>query len=153
MYQSRVRLSSLIGRRLAFRIAASLVVMVALLAALALVAPDLLARAGVIPTGRAPAEGAADWIPSYARDVEPIFARACIRCHGPQRADKGLRLDGYQRTMAGDSYGTVVIPGDSSLSAMVSVLKYGTMPHGGAKLTATELDTIARWIDAGARNE
>jgi len=35
-------------------------------------------------------------------------------------------------------YGTVVIPGDSSLSAMVSVLKYGTMPHGGAKLTAAD---------------
>jgi mono/diheme cytochrome c family protein len=92
----------------------------------------------------------ADWIPSYSRDVEPIFDRTCIQCHGPERADKGLRLDSYQRMMAGDSYGTVVIPGDSSLSAIVTILKGGTMPHGGTGLSPTELETVSRWIDSGA---
>lgn len=92
-------------------------------------------------------------IPGYAGDVDPIFQRTCVRCHGPDRADKGLRLDSYQRMMAGDSYGTVVIPGDSSLSAIVTIVRYGTMPHGGTGLPAEEIDAIARWIDAGAKND
>lgn len=128
--------------------------LVAAVAVLAVLAAAL-AVSGLLGEGKAtPGDGklgrAADWTPSYASDVAPIFARACIRCHGSQRADKGLRLDSYQRMMAGDSYGTVVIPGDSSLSALVSVAKYGTMPHGGTKLTDTELATISRWIDIGA---
>jgi hypothetical protein len=52
--------------------------------------------------------------------------------------------------MAGDSYGTVLIPGDSSLSAIVSVVKYGTMPHGTSKLSQEEIDLVSRWIDGGA---
>ena len=88
--------------------------------------------------------------PSYARDVAPILERACVRCHGEQQADKGLRLDTYHRALAGDSYGAVLIPGKSSLSAIVSVVKYGTMPHDGMRLPPDEIDTISRWIDAGA---
>ncbi|MHB1162301.1 MAG: c-type cytochrome domain-containing protein [Chloroflexota bacterium] len=88
--------------------------------------------------------------PSYRQEVGPILQRACTQCHGTLRADKGLRLDSYQRMMAGDAFGTVVIPGDASLSALVSVVRYGTMPHQGARLTANEIDTISRWIDAGA---
>ncbi len=90
------------------------------------------------------------WTPSYAQDVGPILQRACVQCHGTRQADKGLRLDSYQRMMAGDAYGTVVIPGDSSLSALISVVRYGTMPHGGTRLTAAEIETISRWIDSGA---
>ena len=114
------------------------------------VTPNVM-HGGVLGSGSAPQVASADWVPTYARDVEPIFQRTCIRCHGPERADKGLRLDSYQRIMAGDSYGTVLIPGDSSLSAIVSILQYGTMPHGGSKLPPEEIDTISRWIDAGAK--
>jgi mono/diheme cytochrome c family protein len=111
---------------------------------------------GVLEEGKAQPGGVqsanpADWVPSYSRDVEPIFGRSCIQCHGPERADKGLRLDSYQRMMAGDSYGTVVIPGDSSLSAIITILKGGTMPHGGAQISPAELEAISRWIDLGAK--
>src|SRR5437899_1120540 len=29
----------------------------------------------------------------FRRDVEPIFARACVSCHGPAKQRGGLRLD------------------------------------------------------------
>ncbi len=107
-------------------------------------------RAVVAPTAAPPASEGAGPLPSYREDVAPLLRRACVQCHGSQQADKGLRLDSYQRMMAGDAVGTVVIPGDSSLSAIVSVVRYGTMPHDGTKLTAAEIATISRWIDAGA---
>lgn len=105
---------------------------------------------GTLAGQEAPSASASGATPTYAADVAPILARSCVSCHGPQRADKGLRLDSYQRTLAGDSYGTVLIPGDSSLSALVSVLKYGTMPHGGVRLSASEIEVVSKWIDGGA---
>ncbi len=102
------------------------------------------------PSSSAPVARQDSQIPSYLQDVMPILRQTCVQCHGAQQADKGLRLDSYQRMMAGDAFGTVVIPGDSSLSAIVSVVKYGTMPHEGARLTNAEIETISKWIDAGA---
>jgi len=154
MYRIHLRLPGrgVGGHKVAFRIPATLAAVIAL-AVLATAATGLVMRGAVPHLGNAQPERAPEWTPTYSTDVKPIFDRSCVQCHGPRRADKGLRLDSFQRTMAGDSYGTVVIPGDSSLSAMVSVLKYGTMPHGASKLTADEIETISRWIDAGAKNE
>src|SRR3954449_4985152 len=29
----------------------------------------------------------------FARDIQPLLATNCVRCHGPQTAEAGLRLD------------------------------------------------------------
>jgi mono/diheme cytochrome c family protein len=134
-----------------YAVVASLVVLAAMLLVGLALGPRALGG-GMAQPNEVQSIYAADWVPSYSRDVEPIFGRSCVQCHGPERADKGLRLDSYQRMMAGDSYGTVVIPGDSSLSAIITILKGGTMPHGGVKLSPGELETISRWIDSGARS-
>lgn len=105
---------------------------------------------GAAPGGAASALPVQAGTPSYKRDVAPILERSCVRCHGADRADKGLRLDSYRGALAGDSYGAVLLPWRSSLSAIVSVIKYGTMPHDGMKLPAAEIETVSRWIDAGA---
>ncbi len=138
-----------VGSRTPWRAAAVGIVLLALLAAPVAIRPSLPAGEDT-PAASVESSRAADWVPSYARDVQPLLDRACVTCHGSQRADKGLRLDSYQRTMAGDSYGTVVIPGGSSLSAMISVVKFGAMPHRSARLSPEEIETISRWIDAGA---
>ncbi len=127
--------------------AAAVLVIAAVVLAAAL--PSLMGE-GAVSSGSSPAVGRDSEPPSYIRDVAPILHRACVQCHGAQRADKGLRLDSYQRMMAGDTVGTVVIPGDSSLSAMISVVRHGAMPHDGTRLTAKEIETVSRWIDAGA---
>ncbi len=131
------------------RVAALVVAILALGAVVAAADTGIFNRSKDSSPGAQSAHSTA-WTPSYGHDVQPILDRNCIRCHGPVQADKGLRLDSYQRTMAGDSYGTVVIPGQSSLSAMLTVIKYGTMPHDAQRLTPEEIETLALWIDVGA---
>lgn len=122
----------------------------AILAATAVLAVKAASNPATGSSGAAGTQPVPAAAPSYKRDVAPILERSCVRCHGPERADKGLRLDSYRGTLAGDSYGAVLLPWRSSLSAIVSVIKYGTMPHDGMKLPPAEIETVSRWIDAGA---
>ncbi len=106
----------------------------------------------------APSGAKVVWAGHYAENVQPIFDRRCVGCHGSARADNGLRLDSYQGVMKGTQHGPVVVPGSSANSALISVVE-GTadpsirMPHGGQRLSEQELQNIALWIEAGATNQ
>src|SRR4051812_24096941 len=48
----------------------------------------------------------------FERDVQPILASKCVRCHGPQTAEAGLRLDTRKSAVGPLESGTrAVIPG------------------------------------------
>lgn len=96
------------------------------------------------------------WAGSYKDDIQPIFDRYCVECHGPKRAENGLRLDTYDGVMSGTRFGPVITPGSSSTSSLVFVID-GTaapeiqMPHEGRKLSRNRITNIQAWIDAGAK--
>lgn len=95
--------------------------------------------------------------PSYKQDIQPIFNYYCVDCHGPSRAENGLRLDSYEGTVFGTAYGKVIVPGSSVTSTLVSVINGGAhpsiaMPYGSSKLTVNRIKNIIYWIDAGARS-
>jgi cytochrome c553 len=75
-----------------------------------------------------------------------ILVPLCLRCHGPTRADKGVRYDTYAFTQK------TALAGNVSGSKLYSTCKSGSMPDGGPRLTATELTNISDWITAGALN-
>ncbi|MHB0869240.1 MAG: c-type cytochrome domain-containing protein [Chloroflexota bacterium] len=105
----------------------------------------------------APAAGRVVWTGSYAQNIQPIFDERCVSCHGSSRADNGLRLDSYQGVMKGTQHGPVVVPGAPNNSALISVVKGTTdpsirMPHGGQRLTDQDLQNLALWIEAGAKD-
>jgi hypothetical protein len=84
----------------------------------------------------------------FARDVQPIFNRACNGCHGAKAQLGNLRLDSKSiaaRTLhAGQS-------AESSMYQRVAGLgDQARMPMGGKPLPAAEIDVIKRWIDQGA---
>jgi mono/diheme cytochrome c family protein len=62
--------------------------------------------AGAVIAGAGPAQGAVD----LAREVAPVLRRACVACHGKERARGGLRLD------EGAGLRAVVKPGNAALS-------------------------------------
>ena len=88
--------------------------------------------------------------PSYASDVQPIFDKYCLSCHGPVRAMRGLRLDGYEYVIAGSRVGAVVIPYSSTASLLAAGLEAGAMPPKGEKPSANRVKNIFHWIEQGA---
>lgn len=90
----------------------------------------------------------------FERDVRPILAKSCIRCHGPKKAEGGLALDSKARTFAGGDNGPALVPGKSAESRLyrfVAGLDEETvMPPDGDELPAEQVAVLKAWIDQGA---
>ncbi|MEK6259049.1 MAG: PSD1 and planctomycete cytochrome C domain-containing protein [Planctomycetota bacterium] len=91
----------------------------------------------------------------FVRDVRPIFQRACVRCHGPDKQKSEFRLDVRQTALTGgESYAPNIVPGksaDSPLVKMVAGVGDVTMPPEGDRLSAEEIGLLRAWIDQGAK--
>jgi hypothetical protein len=92
---------------------------------------------------------------SFERDVRPILARHCFECHGADTQESNLRVDRRADLLHGGKSGrAAVVPGRSSDSRLLLVVsgkdKRLSMPPDGARLTASEIESLARWIDQGA---
>jgi mono/diheme cytochrome c family protein len=90
----------------------------------------------------------------FARDVWPIFAERCVSCHGPMNMGK-LRLDSKERILKGGAIGQALVPGkpeESSLMDRVTLPAddFSVMPAEGDPLTAEQIETLEKWIAAGA---
>jgi mono/diheme cytochrome c family protein len=86
-------------------------------------------------------------------DLTPIFQTRCIRCHGPDRQEKGLRLDSWTGALRGGDDGPVIRPGRSADSPLVQRLLgqiEPRMPYEDAPLPPEQVASIRDWIDAGA---
>jgi mono/diheme cytochrome c family protein len=97
------------------------------------------------------AESAA--VVDYVKAIAPIFADNCVRCHGPGRREKGLRLDTRTGALRGGLAGPVVEPGKAAASALVKRLTGEAaprMPYQEPPLPAEQIARVRAWIDAGA---
>ena len=95
----------------------------------------------------------------YARDIEPIFAANCVKCHNETKKKGGYRLDAFERVFAAGQSGTVpVLPGKSDESLLVKVIEGrgdfadSVMPPKGNPLSFQQIALIRRWIDEGAQS-
>ncbi|HLQ38277.1 MAG TPA: DUF1549 domain-containing protein, partial [Planctomycetota bacterium] len=100
--------------------------------------------------------------PSYNRDVRPILADHCFRCHGPDsKARKAeLRLDRREVATAELPSGhTAIVAGVPAGSALLARVTHDDvaerMPPAATKkpLTAAEISTLRAWIEHGADYE
>ena len=94
--------------------------------------------------------------PVYGTDVQPILAKHCILCHGPDEAEGGLRLDQHQSVIAErDSGDRAIVPSQSDQSELLKRVQTQDpsrrMPPEGPPLTTREIEVLTRWIDAGAK--
>jgi len=83
--------------------------------------------------------------PTYAANIQPVFASLCGACHGEGDA-AGLKLTTYADVMTGSSNGPVVVSGDPEHSKLVEVQ---SGEHFG-KLSNEELELVKQWIAGGA---
>ena len=89
---------------------------------------------------------------SFARDVQPIFNRVCVKCHGGEEVKEGLVLKTYVEIMAGSDNGPVIAPGDPANSLLIDLITRGEMPKQGPKLLPGQIRIITDWVAAGAVN-
>ena len=91
---------------------------------------------------------------SFSRDVASILQRRCVACHGENKAEGGWRADSLAALMrAGASGADGFMAGHRGASeAFVRITSTDAdlrMPLDGEPLSNLEIETIARWIDAG----
>ena len=104
------------------------------------------------------------WLPaqdvSFDRDIRPLLSNRCFACHGPDSESRkaGLRLDKPDGEEG--AIGFVIEPGsleDSELwNRITSDDASELMPPPDSHLkplTESELDSIMRWIESGAKYE
>ena len=91
----------------------------------------------------------------FSRDIQPLLAKRCFSCHGPDGQEGGLRLDRHDTASAELSSGArAIVPGDAAASAILERITSTDpdvqMPPEGPRLSAGQVDSIKRWIDEGA---
>lgn len=89
---------------------------------------------------------------SFSKDIQPIFQKSCIRCHGGSNPRSGLSLENYQNAMKGGNNAPDIVPGNPDNSPIYTLVKSGTMPFGGPRLSDADVQKIYDWIKAGAPN-
>lgn len=98
---------------------------------------------------------------NYNRDIRPILADNCFRCHGPDVNERqgGVRLDSAEGAVAeADSGLKAVVPGrpeESELIRRIFAAEDELMPppDSGKSLTAEQKATLRAWIAEGAKYE
>ena len=91
----------------------------------------------------------------FSRDIQPLFAKRCFSCHGPDTHEAGLRLDQMAgATAALDSGSRAIVPGKTAESEILARITSNDpdtqMPPEGPRVSAAQVDAITRWIDEGA---
>jgi hypothetical protein len=123
---------AILSRRVAFRIAAAVLLFVVGFGATSAAEPKV----------------------SFTRQIKPILAAKCFACHGPDEGERQaeLRLDIRDEAVPG-----VIKPGDAEHSEVIVRLTTDEvdmrMPPSDSKkspLSADEVALIHRWIDEGA---
>jgi len=93
----------------------------------------------------------------FAKEVEPIMRKHCLKCHGPEKQKGDYRVDDMKLLFSGgESEETAIVPGDPASSKLV----HGILlpeddddvmpPEGKGHLNDDEILVIIKWIQKGA---
>jgi hypothetical protein len=91
----------------------------------------------------------------FSRDIQPLLARRCLSCHGPDTQEGGLRLDSADgATSELPSGGRAIVPGGADTSVILERIVSADpdlqMPPEGPRLTPAQVASLRDWIAAGA---
>ena len=92
----------------------------------------------------------------FSRDIQPLLAKRCFACHGPDMQEAGLRFDTAESATAElDSGYRAIAPGDVDASEILSRVTSTDpdlqMPPEGTRLTSDEVLALHDWIRDGAQ--
>lgn len=87
----------------------------------------------------------------FENEVRPLLVQSCIKCHGSEKQEGGLRLDSIDALLKGGDSGPAIVPGAVADSLIVSAVRYQDfeMPPSG-QLSEEAQGVIATWVEQGA---
>lgn len=88
--------------------------------------------------------------PRFESGIQPLFRAKCFACHDSKTRQASLSLETRDDLLKGGKSGAAVIPGKPVDSLLLTMVTSGKMPMGGEKLSASEIETIRKWIEGGA---
>lgn len=94
---------------------------------------------------------------TFAKDIKPLFEKACVKCHGPEKQKAKLRLDSLEATLKGGDNGELIKKGKSADSPLVHSIarldEDSAMPPEGKgdPFTKEQIGLVRAWIDQGAK--
>jgi hypothetical protein len=87
--------------------------------------------------------------PRFARDVQPLLRRHCLKCHGPAKREGGLNLSTPAGIVRGGKTGAALVPHDVNASRLWTRVAEEEMPPD-KPLADNEKELLRQWIAAGA---
>lgn len=87
----------------------------------------------------------------FENEVRPLLIESCLKCHGAEKQEGGLRLDSRDHILTGGDSGPAIEAGQSHKSLLVSAVKYQELEMPPNKpLSEEQVDALVKWIDNGA---
>ncbi len=100
---------------------------------------------------RLPRATAQNQAQNLSQQAYAVLKKNCLGCHGAAKTS-GLDLRTAEGTLAGGENGPVLVAGDAEASKLLKLVSHEMKPEmpPGKKLAEAELETLRRWIEAGA---
>lgn len=106
------------------------------------------------------AEGARDDSPTFAsddvaffeREIRPVLASRCFKCHAGDEPEHGLRLTSRQGIISGGQRGPAAVVGKPEASLILKAIRHEgelKMPRRGDKLSDAQIAAFEQWIAKG----
>ncbi len=90
---------------------------------------------------------------AFEKNVRPVLVESCVKCHGPDKASGGLRVDSRAALLKGGESGPAIVPGKPGESRLMLAVRRGKgiepMPPD-KPLPAAAIKALDDWIAAGA---
>ncbi|QEF97391.1 Planctomycete cytochrome C [Stieleria maiorica] len=94
----------------------------------------------------------------FQKQIQPILAKKCYACHGPDEAESGLEFTSRDAALAETESGSfAIVPGEVDASLLIERIttedEFERMPPEGDPVTEEEAALLREWIAAGAEWE
>lgn len=91
----------------------------------------------------------------FEKEIRPVLADHCYKCHGEKKQKSGLRLDSREYVLKGGELGPVVVPGKPEISRLILSVNHAkgpdvyAMPGEDEKLPPKAIASLTEWVRQG----
>ena len=93
-----------------------------------------------------------DSIAFFEKEIRPVLAGRCFKCHAGEEPEHGLRLTSRHGILLGGLRGPAAVSGKPEASLMVKAIRHEEdleMPRGGDRLNDAQVAAFEKWIEIG----